>query len=224
MCYAYGMTTTYPTCDQCGRDMYHQRAGARYCSPACKQKAYRTRNAPRVTPTPVTPAVTLDPADHVPYDRKAPVTERVTATPAVTLDPADHVPYDRKAPVTERVTANSRMPLHLACWWGGLSSMVGQELGKPEGEPIEVRRRDLQMLAAWMNWITTHVDLGIDTPDAMTDELVAIHHDEAIRQKYQESALLDSSVEEATEFIAVLKEHIKELKQEARRAARESRW
>lgn len=31
------------TCEECGKVFVPQRAGARYCSTACKQKAYRTR-------------------------------------------------------------------------------------------------------------------------------------------------------------------------------------
>ena len=33
-------------CETCGREFTARRNDARYCSPACRQKAYRHRNAP----------------------------------------------------------------------------------------------------------------------------------------------------------------------------------
>ena len=34
------------TCETCGREFTARRNDARYCSPACRQKAYRDRHAP----------------------------------------------------------------------------------------------------------------------------------------------------------------------------------
>ena len=84
-----------PTCTQCGTAFGATRSTAAYCSPACRQRAYRTRNQP--TPSRNTTPVTVTAGERERIEREAYARGKADATTTIDWDTLPAKVKDREA-------------------------------------------------------------------------------------------------------------------------------
>ena len=138
-------------------------------------------------------------------------------------------------PVPIAPTDKPRISFHTMAVWGDVAHYVITELMKPESEAVSVTRSDLEAIVTLLRGLTS-ISFDFDAVPSVFDfnEGVPIvgaqpegFDDIAYRAEQRHwasvqlhNAVRDSTEPEAKELIEELRQHIKELKREARERAR----
>ena len=169
---------------------------------------------PQVLPEPLRRALLLR---HLPSagppSRKLAVTPApVTANPAVTAFTAVTAVTDSGG----ADTAKPSMPIRISAFWENVASVVVRELQKPESEAVSVTRSDLETLAAVLRWFTEFGEFDVVMPEGFGARHLPGGTEGHLPTPAQRRHAGRPSEPEAKRLIEELRQHIKDLKREAR--------